>query len=73
MFTKDQKQPIEVIVQNGRYNAYSLNTVPTKRDKWLFAILAGMGGVNEHVVPGTYHFNVKRVSFLRNEITLSPK
>ncbi len=73
MFTKDEKQPIEVVVQNGRYNAYSMNPVPTKRDKWLFAILAGMGGVSESVEPGRYHFNVKKVSFLRNEITLSPK
>jgi hypothetical protein len=72
MFAINQKQPIVVEVHNGRYDAYSMNPVPTKRDKWLFAILAGMGGVNEHVVPGTYHFNVKKVSFLQHEITLSP-
>jgi hypothetical protein len=72
MFAKNQKQPLMVVVDNGRYNAYSLNPVPTKRDKWLFATLVGMGGVNESVETGTYHFNVKRVGFLQNEITLSP-
>ncbi len=73
MFAINRKNPIVVEVHNGRYDAYSMNPVPTKRDKWLMATLAGMGGVNESVVTGTYHFNVKRVGFLRNEITLSPK
>ncbi len=72
MFAKFQRQPIVVVVENGRYDAYSMHSVPTKRDLWLMATLAGMGGVNESVEPGTYHFNIKWVSFSDNEITLYP-
>lgn len=60
--------PIIVVVKDGRWNAYG---PVTPRSQELYAILAGMGGVNESVTDGTYHFNVKKVG-LENIASLTP-
>jgi hypothetical protein len=52
--------PIEVVVSETEYNCYGPTT---KRSIRLTAILQNLGGINETVKPGAYHFNVKRRNF----------
>lgn len=56
MFNRNQP-PLTVIVTSERWDAVD---APTPRNIWLTQVLQQMGGVNESVAPGTYHFNVKR-------------
>lgn len=51
-------RPIQVTVTPTKWNAYALTSIPTPRDIELIKILNEMGGINESVVPGVYHFNV---------------
>jgi hypothetical protein len=60
--------PITVVVKDGRWDAYG---PVTPRSQELYAILAAMGGVNESVADGTYHFNVTQVG-LENIASLTP-
>lgn len=52
----DPEPPLTVIVTEGRWDAIDSLT---SRNIMLTRILTEMGGVNESVPPGTYHFNVK--------------
>lgn len=55
------EDPIVVVVDEDSWNAYSLHPTPTERDKELLRHLTELGGINEKVEPGTYHFNVARL------------
>lgn len=49
--------PIVVVVEEDRWDAYSMHETPTDRDEELLALIHKMGGINEKVEPGRYHFN----------------
>lgn len=51
----DDLTPVTVVVTDTRWDAIG---EPTQRNMWLTNMLSAMGGVNESVSPGTYHFNV---------------
>lgn len=51
------EDPILVVVEEDRWDAYALHEPPNERDEELLAIIQTMGGINEEVVPGRYHFN----------------
>jgi hypothetical protein len=56
--------PILVVVEGGNWEAAALTDTPTLRDAYLFGHLSGMGGVNESVESGRYHFNIENVGGL---------
>lgn len=64
-------EPIIVIVKNDRYDMYG-HTPITARDLWLSHILKEMGGVNESVTAGTYHFNAEQLTLTEIKVTLEP-
>lgn len=47
--------PVTVHVTSERYDIID---VPTPRNQYLAQMLMAIGGINESVEPGTYHFNV---------------
>lgn len=47
--------PVTVLVTKERWDAIG---TPTPRNIYLTNMLTAIGGVNESVQPGTYHFNV---------------
>lgn len=47
--------PIVVEVQADRWDAYG---PITSRSTYLYQVLSELGGINESVPPGQYHFNV---------------
>ena len=51
--------PVTVHVTSERYDIID---VPTPRNMYLANMLMAMGGINESVSPGTYHFNVLEVN-----------
>lgn len=51
-------RPITVIVQNGRYDAFVEHPI-TKNDEITFEMLEKLGGINESVEDGRYHFSWK--------------
>ena len=51
------EEPILVVVTEDSWNAYSYHTIPTPRDHELFALIQKMGGIDDTVEPGSYHFN----------------
>lgn len=53
--------PIIIEVKDGRWDAFSLQPQPTKRDQMLLDFVRSMGGVNESVKPGRYTFNLIEV------------
>lgn len=55
MFAFENDRPIIIIVKEDRYDAYGPET---PRSRQLMATLQRMGGINESVAPGLYHFNV---------------
>lgn len=69
------KDPIIVVVDGGRWEANGPDTI---RSQFLLNVLQMLGGVNESVPPGTYHFNMKshwfKMSFALDPVELdSPK
>lgn len=51
------EDPLVVVVQEDRWDAYSLHDPTTEWDQTLFEMIQAMGGINEKVEPGVYHFN----------------
>lgn len=72
MTTNIDTDPIVVVVSGDRYDCYSLHGTPTPRDLALMATLKLMGGVNESVHPGTWHFNVEMLDTDNAFITMDP-
>jgi hypothetical protein len=64
-------EPIVVVVGNGRYDMYG-HVPPTPHDLWLGQILKGMGGVNETVADGKYHFSAEELVPGKIVATLEP-
>lgn len=59
MFNKNT-DPIVVVVKNGRFDCFGPDNLRSHYLKnWLFKL----GGINESVEEGTYHFNVVRKGF----------
>lgn len=48
------REPLTVEVQEHRWDCYGNHT---RRHYKLAALLQSMGGINESVPPGSYHFN----------------
>lgn len=69
---KDNQPVLVVVYPNRTYEAFAFHNPPSSRDKRLFAMLEKMGGVNESVEPGYYHFNMRRLGF-HYEVTLVPQ
>jgi hypothetical protein len=67
MFQRN-KEPLTVIVHDGRWDCYG---PVTRRNKFLYSVLARSGGVRDSVPAGRYHFNVKWRG-LKVEATLTP-
>lgn len=59
MLNTEAPQPIVVVVKNGRYDCFSLNPNPDHRDYLLMQVIKDLGGINEGVKEGTYHFNAE--------------
>lgn len=70
-FARNQK-PLVVEVGDGQWNAYAQNVPPTPQDEALFAILTAIGGINESVTPGRYHFNAQTSGLGKLELSLEP-
>jgi len=72
MTTNIDTDPIVVVVSGTRYACFSLHATPTPRDLALLATLKSMGGVNESVCPGTWHFNAETLNADNQVVTLEP-
>jgi hypothetical protein len=68
MFQPKNLDPIEVFVEDNRYEMFG---APTFRSAWLSIMLKRFGGINESVAPGVYHFNCVRKG-LKLHFTLLP-
>lgn len=64
--------PIVVVVESDRWDAYSFHEEPTERDKELLALIQQMGGINEQVEPGRYHFNAAPLDETNLVVSLEP-
>lgn len=56
----DDPTPLIVQVTGGRYDCFAKSSTP--KGTYLLGFLQGMGGINESVEDGTYHFNVEEVN-----------
>lgn len=70
MSVTDPNRPVLVVVGNGRYDVFALDSNPTPRDLWLFGLIQGMGGINESVEEGRHHFNATLVDENTTVVTL---
>ena len=66
------EDPIVVIVEENRWDAYALHDPPNERDETLLALIQTMGGINEQVVPGRYHFNAVPLDATHQVVSLEP-
>lgn len=57
MPANDPNRPVLVVVGNGRYNVFALDSEPTTHDFWLFSLIEFMGGIAESVEDGRHYFN----------------
>ena len=69
MFNKKPATPLLVEVTSSEWFSYGDPT--SLRHARLHAYLTRMGGINETVPPGTYHFNASRRGF-KLYMTLDP-
>lgn len=67
MFKKNT-DPIVVVVKDGRFDCYGPDNA---RSVFLKNLLFNLGGINETVEEGTYHFNAIRRGF-KLEASLTP-
>jgi len=71
--TRFPYRPLVVIVADGRWDAYAQDLIKSPSDIWLFQVLTEIGGINETVAPGRYHFNAKvDLGTQTTEISLEP-
>jgi len=68
VFPKEYLEPLDIVVDETRWDAYG---PATTRSSAILNVLNSIGGINESVPPGNYHFNVRRVG-LNLETSLTP-
>lgn len=61
-------RPIQITVTKTNWTAHALSSISTPRDLELIKLLDSMGGINESVEPGIYHFNVMMVEGLGQHV-----
>lgn len=66
------EDPIVVVVEADRWDAYAMHDPPNERDKELLALIQQMGGINEQVEPGRYHFNAAPLDENNVVVSLEP-
>lgn len=67
---KKNRTPLTVIVKDGQYTM--LGDANSPWHGMLSKQLQAMGGINESVQDGTYHFNMKAHRFFKVKLTLLP-
>ena len=64
-----KNDPLTIVVKGDRWDA--LGTPGSIYHQKLYTLLVKMGGINESVEDGTYHFNVERGRFFVVRATLT--
>lgn len=64
-----KNDPLTVVVKGDRWDA--LGTPGSIYHQKLYTLLAKIGGINESVEDGTYHFNVEYRRFFKIYMTLT--
>ena len=64
-----KNDPLTVVVKGDRWDA--LGTPGSKYHQKLYTLRVTLGGINETVEDGTYHFNVERGRFFKVYATLT--
>lgn len=71
MFNKKPEPKTPLLVEVTGTEWYSYGDPTSFHQMWLHSFLTQMGGINESVSPGSYHFNVTRRLF-KFYVTLVP-
>ncbi len=66
------EDPLVVVVHEDEWKAYALHDPPTEWDQQLFQMIKAMGGINEDVEPGAYHFNAAVLDASNAVVQLEP-
>ena len=64
-----KNDPLTIVVKGDRWDA--LGTPGSIYHQKLYTLLVKMGGINESVTDGTYHFNVEVGRFFKVHATLT--
>lgn len=65
-----ESNKLVVVVGNDRWNAFGDHSNP--HVVWLYSLLVEIGGVNESVTPGVYHFDAYILGSESTVITMDP-